>query len=171
LARYRIVPERSLFWAEARSSVHPIRVETNGFEGYLELELQDGGIKIDAPVSGHVELEVDRLKTGNGLYDRELERKLEARRYPRIKGEVLGVQPVDGGNCYRVSGQVSFHGATKPVEGEVTIRVADGGRVIEADGERAFDIRDYRLEPPKLLMLKVYPDVKVRGHVVAEREE
>ena len=68
-------------------------------------------------------------------------------------------------------GKLSFHGATKPVEGEVTLRVVDGGHAIEVVGERAFDIRDYDLEPPRLLMLKVYPDIKVRGHVVAEREE
>lgn len=170
MARYRIVPERSLLWAEARSSVHPIRVETDGFTGFLELELDGDQLKVDAPVSGQVELEVDQLRTGNGLYDRELERRLEARRYPVIRGAVLGVQAVDGGNRHRVLGELHFHGANKRVEGEVTIRASEGGRVIEAEGERTFDIRDYNLEPPKLLMLRVYPEIKVRGHIVAERE-
>jgi polyisoprenoid-binding protein YceI len=159
-----------MLWAEARSSVHPIRVETDGFAGFLELELEDDRIKVDAPVGGQIELEVDLLKTGNGLYDRELERRLQARRYPFIKGEVLGVQSVEGNGRYRVSGELSFHGARKRVEGEVTIRSAEGGRLIEVEGQRVFDIRDYNLEPPKLLMLRVHPDITVRGRIVAERE-
>lgn len=168
--RYRIVPERSRFVAEARSSVHPIRVDTDGFEGYVDLELDGDHVKVDAPVTGHVELPVEKLKTGNGLYDRELDRRLEGRRYPRIKGEVLGVQAVQPGNRYRVRGALSFHGKTNSVEGDVTIRVADGGRTLEIEGERTFDIRDYGLEPPKFLMLRVHPDIKVRGKVIAERE-
>ena len=168
VARYRIVPERSRFWAEATSSIHPIRVETTGFEGYLDCELEGSGLRLEAPVAGHVELEADLLKTGNGLYDRELERRLEVRRYPLIRGEVRGVRKLDG-NRYRVQGQLRFHGKTKNVEGEVTIRVVDE-RTIEAEGERAFDIRDYGLEPPRLLMLRVHPEVRVRGRVVAERE-
>lgn len=170
MPRYRIVPERSQFVAEARSSLHPIRVDTDGVEGYVDLELDGDGVKVDAPVSGHVELPLDKLKTGNGLYDRELERRLEARRYPRIKGEVLGIQAVQPGNRYRVRGELSFHGKRNTVEGDVTIRVADGGRTLEIDGERAFDIRDYGLEPPKFLMLRVFPDIKVRSKVIAERE-
>ena len=169
MSRYRIVPERSQFWAEARSSIHPIRVETTGFEGYLDVEVEGDRLKLDGPVSAHVELEVERLKTGNGLYDRELERRLEVRRYPRIKGDVREVHPLDGGNRYHVRGDLSFHGTTKSVEGDVTIRVVND-RTIEIEGEREFDMRDYGLDPPKLLMLRVHPEIKVRGRVVAERE-
>jgi polyisoprenoid-binding protein YceI len=165
------VPERSKFVAEARSTVHAIRVDTDGFKGYIDVVLDGDHIKVDAPVTGHVEFPVEKLKTGNGLYDRELERRLEVRRYPRIRGEVRGVQALRPGKRYRVRGELTFHGRTNTVEGDVTIRVVDGGRALEIEGERAFDIRDYGLEPPKLLMLRVHPDVMVRGEVIAEREE
>lgn len=168
MARYRIVPERSRLFAEARSSVHPIRVDTEGLEGYVELELDGERLKGHAPVRGRVEIAVEKLATGNGLYDRELERRLEARRYPRIRGEVLAAEA--SGKHYRVRGRLSFHGKTNAVEGDVTIRVAERGRTLEIEGERSFDIRDYGLEPPKLLLLRVYPDVRVRGKVIAERE-
>lgn len=169
MPRYRIVPERSEFWAEARSSVHPIRVETTGFEGYLDVEVEEGRLKLDAPVAAHVELEAERLKTGNGLYDRELERRLEVRRYPRIKGDVTEVRAVDSGDRYRVRGELTFHGATKSVEGDVTIRIV-ADHTLEVEGEREFDIREYGLDPPELLMLRVHPEIRVRGRVVAERE-
>jgi hypothetical protein len=34
-----------------------------------------------------------------------------------------------------------------------------------------FDMRDFQLDPPRLLMLKVHPQVRVRGRLVAVRED
>ena len=48
------------------------------------------------------------------------------------------------------------------------LRVVDE-RTLEIEGERVFDLRDYGLEPPRILMLKVYPEVRVRAQVIAER--
>jgi len=167
--RYRIVPERSRLWVEARSSLHPINVDTRGLEGFVEVETSgeaDGSAV--RPVAGRVEIDTDRLQTGNPLYDRELERRLEARKFSRVRGDVREVTPV-GGNRYRVRGDLSLHGVTRSVDGQVTLRVVDERRV-QVEGERVFDMRDFGLEPPRILMLRVHPDVKVRGRVVAERE-
>ena len=150
--RYRIVPERSRLWVEARSSLHPINVDTRGLEGFVEVETSgeaDGSAV--RPVAGRVEIDTDRLQTGNPLYDRELERRLEARKFSRVRGDL------------------SLHGVTRSVDGQVTLRVVDERRV-QVEGERVFDMRDFGLEPPRILMLRVHPDVKVRGRVVAERE-
>jgi polyisoprenoid-binding protein YceI len=68
-----------------------------------------------------------------------------------------------------VLGQLEFHGVARPVEGEVRLRVVDE-RTLEIEGERVFDLRDYGLEPPRILMLKVYPEVRVRAQVIAEQE-
>jgi len=170
MARYRIVPSRSRIEAEARSSVHPIHVETEGLEGYFEAEVS--GDRIDASVtpSGRVELDAERLKTGNGLYDRELERRLEMRKFPRIRGEVRGMREVDSGRRYLVRGDLTFHGVTHAVEGEVGLRSLDE-RTVEIEGHQVIDMRNFGLEPPRFLMLKVYPEIQVRGRVVARREE
>src|SRR5262245_38624959 len=169
MARYRIVPERSRIEAEARSSIHPIRIETEGLEGYFEAEVS--GDRIDASVtpSGRVELDAERLKTGNGLYDHELERRLEMRKFPRIRGEVRAMREIDAGR-WAVRGDLTFHGVTHAVEGEVRLRGLDA-RTLETHGEQVFDMRSFGLEPPRLLMLKVHPEVRVRGSVVARRED
>jgi polyisoprenoid-binding protein YceI len=168
VGRFRIVPERSRIWVDARSSLHPIRVETTGLRGHLDATVVDGALAAGSPTTGSVEIEADRMKTGNVLYDHELERRLEARKYPFIRGSVREVQPL-GGPRYRVLGQLEFHGVTRLVEGEVRLRVLDE-RTLEIEGERAFDLREYGLDPPRILMLKVYPDVRVRAQVVAEQE-
>ena len=168
MTRHRIVPERSRLWADARSSLHPIHLETAGLTGYLEVEVEGSRLKPDAAVSAQVELEAGRLRTGTELYDHELEHRLEIERYPRIQGTVHEVRSLDSGGRYLVRGELSFHGVTRRVSGEVTIRIADD-RTIEVEGEKEFDMRDYGLDPPRLLMLRVYPEIRVRARVVAER--
>jgi polyisoprenoid-binding protein YceI len=73
------------------------------------------------------------------------------------------------GGRYHVRGDLSLHGVTKPIEGDVTLRAIDD-ETVEVEGEKVIDLRDFGLQPPKILMLKVYPDVKVRAKVVATRE-
>lgn len=168
MARYEIIPERSPLAAEARSSVHPIRVEATGFQGYLDLELADGRLDLAAPVGGHVEFPADRVKTGNRLYDYELDRRLDVRRYPRMTGDVREIRPRVGGNGYRMRGDLTFHGVTRSVEGDLRVRPLDD-QTIEVEGELQLDMRDFGLEPPKLLMLRVHPDVRVRARAIAKR--
>ena len=169
MARYRVVPERSKIWADARSSLHPIKVETTGLEGFVEMTIVDGHIDTNAPVSGNVELDASLLKTGNGLYDRELASKLEIRKYPRVRGRIISVKALDSGTSYRVQGELSLHGQSSAVQGDVQMRMIDA-TTVEFQGEQTIDIRNFGLEPPKFLMLKVYPDVKLRGLVIAQPE-
>ena len=169
MARYRLVPERSKIWADARSSLHPISLETTGLEGFLEMTIVDGHLDTSAPVSGSVELDASLLKTGNGLYDRELASKLEIRKYPRVRGRIISVKALDSGTSYRVQGELSLHGQTSQVQGDVQMRMIDA-TTVEFQGEQTIDIRNFGLEPPKFLMLKVYPDVKLRGLVIAQPE-
>jgi polyisoprenoid-binding protein YceI len=169
MAGYTIVAARSTVWIEARSSVHPIHGEATGLTGHLRLDVKDGRLDLSAPTELHVELPVELLRSGNPLYDREMHRRIEARRYPAITGtarHVVALGPVDR---YGVRGDVSFHGVSRTVEGEVQLDAPDEATVI-ITGERVFDIREFDLEPPRLLMLKVYPDVRVRVRVIAERD-
>ena len=170
VSRYRIVPERSELKAEARSSLHPIHVRTNRLDGFMEATVADSGRAVEVASAGRLELEVEALKSGNFLYDREIERQLEVRKYPRIRGEVRSVEPTGTKGRYRVRGELTLHGVKRAVEGEVTIKVVDAS-TLEVAGEKVFDVRDFGLDPPRILMLKVYPDVRVRARVVARLED
>lgn len=170
MPRFRIVPERSRVWLEASSSVHPIHGEATGLSGSIDIQF-DGAAGLDLSSSPEikVELPVAQLKSGNRLEDAEMMRRIDARRYPTIRGVVKDMksQGVDG--RYAVTGDLSFHGVTQTVEGEITVsRPADGTLVIE--GEQQFDIRDFNVSPPKILILKVHPEVKVRIRVEAVGE-
>jgi polyisoprenoid-binding protein YceI len=166
---YRIAPERSQVWIEARSSLHPIHGEGRGLEGSIEAEVIDGRLDLNGVPKISLELPVESLKSGKSIEDAEMMRRIDARRYPTIRGEVVEIKESSTGR-YHVRGDLTFHGVTKTVEGEVSIVMPDGDGTIVFEGEQTFDIRDFGVTPPKILMLKVHPDVKVRVRVVAQQE-
>ena len=89
LTRYTLDSVRSCVWVSGRSSLHPINTETRGITGWFEAATRaDGSLDLDQPVSGELELAVERLTSGNRLYDRELRRRIDARRYPTIGGRL-----------------------------------------------------------------------------------
>jgi polyisoprenoid-binding protein YceI len=165
MSRFRVIPDRSKLWAEARSSIHPVKVETSGLSGDLEAEITDGMVELKAPFK--VEIDAERLRSGTGLIDGELQRRLETRKFPRVIGHVKEVSGAGPGRA-RLAGELSLHGATRKADVEVSVR-ALVERTLEIEGEKVIDMRDYDLTPPKFLMFKVHPDVKVRARIVAER--
>ena len=149
MVRYRIDPERSTVSIDARSSLHPIHSMTNGLDGYVDLELEpDGAVDLTAKPDAQLSLPVTRLSSGNRMEDRELQKRIDARRYPTINGVLEQMERGDSNGSYRVSGRWSPSGAwSRPHEDEMTIHVTDD-RTIELAGTSRFDIREFGMEPP-----------------------
>ena len=167
MARYLIDASKSRVSIEARSSLHPIHTETVGLEGWLDLDVRDGRIQVDG-ARGHVEFPVVKLKSGNAFEDKELQRRIDARRFPIISGELEFIRE-NGASGHLVGGALTFRGVTQRYEDHVTIGVQDDSTVTVV-GQSVFDIRDFKMDPPRLLMLKVHPEVTVRIDVVADRQ-
>ena len=64
-------------------------------------------------------------------------------------------------------GEVTFHGATRPIQGTVNVSLPSPGKLV-VSGEQVFDIRDFDIASPTVLMLRIYPDVLVQLQVEAE---
>lgn len=171
MTRYRIVPDRSRVWIDARSSLHPIHSTTDGLEGFVDLETH-GRDDLDLSVepAGKLSLRVDRLSSGNWLEDRELQRRIDAGRFPTIDGVLRQIEGAGDDGRYRVAGDVAFRGVVRRCEDEMTISVVDE-RTLRLEGRSTFDIRDFGMDPPRILMLRVYPEVEVRVDIVADRED
>jgi YceI-like protein len=169
VSTYRIVPDLSQVWIEAKSSLHPIHGEGKGLSGSIEAEVVDGRLNLNGTPQIQLEMPIEALKSGKGLEDAEMLRRVDARRYPTIRGVVTEVRESSPGH-YRMSGDLTFHGVTKSVEGLISLSQPDGDGTIVFEGEQIFDIRDFGVQPPKILMFKVHPDVTVRVRVVAQQE-
>jgi len=166
MTRYEIHPERSEVRIAARSSIHPIDALTHGLEGFFEAELAGELLDLSVPPKGRLELPVERLTSGNALYDREMKRRIDARRYRTITGELNDMRLADATGRYLVGGDVTLRGVTRHFEDEMSFSVLDEN-AISLEGSHVFDVRDFDMEPPKVMMLKVYPDVAVSVKIVA----
>jgi hypothetical protein len=169
VTRYRIVPDRSRVWIEARSNVHPINTEADGLEGWLDVDVTNGKLNVDQLLLGHLEFPVENLKSGNGFEDREMQRRIDARRYPTIAGDLRAMKQTNEPTTYIVGGDLTFRGVTRTYENEMTVEMPND-RTVTLTGTSTFDIRDFGMEPPRILLLKVQPDVDVRVEIFAEKE-
>lgn len=170
MPKYQILPDRSQVWIEARSSLHPVHGDAEGLEGEIDVAAADADGGSAGLSGGRVELDVGRLRSGNPAYDAQMARVIEARKYPKITGVALEVRPAGQADRFQIRGDLTFHGVTRTVNGEVTVQSADDQSVV-VEGEQVFDIRDFNVQPPKILMLRVHPDVRVRIRVEARRSE
>ncbi|HUC15799.1 MAG TPA: YceI family protein, partial [Acidimicrobiales bacterium] len=164
---YHLVPDRSVVLIEVRSTVGPLSFGAIGLTGSVRAAVVDGALCTDPPPSGTLEIDVSGLSSGNSLYDAELLRRIEARRFPSATVELRNCAPSAPGTRYRLEGELTFHGVTRPAQGTVNVEVLADGR-LAVTGEQVFDIRDFAIPSPTVLMFRIYPDVRVRLHAEAE---
>ncbi len=169
MTRYQAVPSRSKLSLDGRSSIHPIHTSASGLAGYFEAEVSaDGQVDLSQPAKGHLEIAVDKLKTGNELEDLEMRRRLDPQRYPLVTADIKEFKAAAAAGHYHIVGDLTLHGVTRQVEGEIVVKRLDD-RTISFVGEQAFDVRDFGLQPPQLFFLKVDPQVRATIEAIAER--
>lgn len=159
MSRYEIVGATSTAIVQARSSMGPVVFEATGLAGTVELTLVEGAIDLDQPVAATIEVPMRNLRSGNDLFDSELARRIEARVHP-LTTLSLGSIEAEAAGAYRLSGSMVFHGVERVLNGGVTIEHADDHRLV-VSGEKTLDIRDFQIPAPTMLMLKIYPEVRV----------
>jgi len=167
MTEFRLIGERSVVLIEARSNVGPIAFGANVVDGCVRLAVNGSGVEMTAAPTASLSIDLDTLSSGNALYDAELRRRVDARKHPRTFVELGDAVRIGASDRYQVSGEITFHGITKSVNGvlEVSLPEASLLRVI---GEQVVDIRDFDITPPSHLMLRIYPDVRVRLQLEAE---
>ena len=169
MARYVISPDRSHVWIEARSNVHPIHSSTNGLEGYVELTLDPGGAVDLTSRTGRNALVVGRqaeLRQADGGSRTPQADRLQA--LPHHRRGLTQIEPGEGQSTYRVTGNVTFRGVSLPHEDAWS----SVGRRPHDQPRRRFPlrIREFGMQPPKVLMLKVEPEVDIRVEIFAVKE-
>ena len=166
LRDFQLVPERSVVLIEVRSTVGPLSFGAVGVTGSVRAAVVDGAISVEQSPAGHLEVDLSRLSSGNGLYDAELRRRIDARRFPMATVDLRNCIASGPGALYRVEGELTFHGVSRPAQGTVNVTVDADERLV-ITGEQVFDIREFAIPSPTVLMLRIYPDVRVRIHAEA----
>ena len=113
---------------------------------------------------------MENLRSGNRFEDRELRKRIDARRFPTIRGVLTTMTETPTANTYRVTGDLEFRGVTQAIADDLTVELVDGDTdTIRLRGASTFDIRDFGMEPPRILVLRVEPTVNVDVDIVARR--
>ena len=168
LSSFELDPERSAVLIDVRSTVGPLSFGTLGVTGTIHAAFAAGLLRTDLPPSGRLTIDVSGLNSGNRLYDAELLRRIDARRFPTAFVELRQCAASGPGPRYRLAGELTFHGVTRLAEGTVTVEAISDRRLV-ITGEQVFDIRDFAIPSPTVLMLRIFPDVRVHLHAEAER--
>jgi len=152
-----------------RSTTHQTHARADRLTGTLVCEFDGRGQpRLDAPWSADLRLPVAAIKSGNPLQDRVMRGQVEAAKYPTIKVAVTSATAMRRVGQYRAVADITFHGKTRTIEGEV--QVSREGERLLIDGQQRFDMRDFDVEPPRLLILRVDPIVVVRVHITARAQ-
>lgn len=156
--RYEVHAARSTLLIEARSNVGAIAWECTDIQGTFVGEVADGAIvRAD---EGRFEVRLDGLRSGNQVYDSELRRRIDVRRFPSATVDLGAVSAVRDGR-YQATGNLELHGVRRSITGMVEVADRDDGRLV-VTGEQEIDLRDFEIPPPTMLMMKIYPEVLVR---------
>jgi polyisoprenoid-binding protein YceI len=167
MRHFRVAASRSAVIVRARSNVGPITFVTESVNGAFGLQVSDGALVFDENMTSRLEIPLGTLTSGNVLYDAEIMRRVDARRFPIATVELMASTRIGESDQYEVSGTVTFHGVTRNINGTVTANLSTPGTVI-VQGKQVIDIREFELGVPSTFMLKIYPDVEIEMHLEAE---
>ena len=164
--RFAIDTSASAVLVQARSNVGPVTFGSTSIRGVVEAAAGAGRLDLDPRPTAQLSLPVSSLVSGNALYDAELQKRLAARLHPQVAIELL--ETTGGGGDYAVSGTVTIHGVTATLHGSVRVTLPEPD-VLSITGEHVIDIREFDIEVPSVLMLRIYPDVTVGVQLLARR--
>lgn len=168
-ASFLVLPDRAAVVFVARSNAGPITFGATGIEGSIEAEVARGAVSVRVPPAARLRVPIDKLTSGNQLYDAELMRRVDARQFPQALVELQRVSPVGTTGRYHVEGELTFHGVTQAMEGTVSVAFPSPERMV-VEGEQVLDMRHFHITPPTVAMLRIYPDVRVQLHLEARIE-
>lgn len=168
MTRFRVDAATSTVLVAARSSIGPITFEAHEIDGWIDADVSGAGSELvlgDGHASAELQVQLASLRSGNDLYDSELRRRIDARRFPVCTLRLERGTTLDAGR-FSLAGTITFHGTTRPLTGTVEVEGIGEDR-IAVTGAKELDIRDFGLQAPTMLMTRIYPEVQVQLFIAA----
>jgi polyisoprenoid-binding protein YceI len=154
----------------ARSTIGRIDFATMAISGYLEAQPVEGEFQTEPRPHSELDLDLRLLTSGNPVYDAELARRMDLDEYPLATMVLADIKRLSASGRYSVHGDLTLHGVTRTLDGVVAVAFSEEG-TCSVSGEQVFDIRDFQIETPSLLMLRIFPDVRVTLTVTFRPDE
>jgi polyisoprenoid-binding protein YceI len=166
---FEVQPGRSAVLVKARSSVGPISFATSQVTGVISAEIDGNVIDLEAPITADLTVSLRELTSGNSLYDTELKRRIDARRFPEATLHLEQVERTAETTEFGLSGRIELHAVVRPLRGVVTVECLERDKMV-IRGQETLDVREFGLDVPTTLALKIYPEVSVEMHLEARAQ-
>jgi polyisoprenoid-binding protein YceI len=166
---FDVQPDRSAVLVKARSNVGPISFATSQVTGVITAEIDGKVIDLEAPITADLTVSLRELTSGNSFYDTELKRRMDARRYPEATLHLEQVERAAESKEFGLSGRIELHAVVRPLRGVVTVERLELDRMV-IRGQQTLDVREFGLDVPATLALKIYPEVSVEMHLEARAQ-
>jgi len=118
--------------------------------------------------SAYVEVPVASLKTGNGWRDDNMQGMLQADRYPMVRAVFAGTDPQALRAHLTLPFSLTIRDVTHPATAELRNWV-ESDKHLEFDAEFSVSLKEYGLEAPSALFVRVDDEVAVTVHVTLDR--
>jgi polyisoprenoid-binding protein YceI len=165
--RFRVNTATTTVKVGLRVNLHPSHIDANALSGTIDCEVDEQGKpRLAQPYSAVLTLPVEAIKSGNGMQDREMRRRFDVSRFPTITATVTHGETLEGEGRYRATAKLTMHGVTNEITGDVQLRV--DGTTMTIDGQQVINVKEFGIDPPRLIILKVEPEVDLQVHIVAE---
>jgi polyisoprenoid-binding protein YceI len=169
MPRFIVDTSRSTVDVGLRVNLHPSHISAHALKGHIDCELDaQNRPRLDAAYGAELILPVEAIKSGNGLQDLEMRRRFDAGSYPTITARVTKGKALGQDGHYRAVAQLTMHGQTREITAEVELHVDASTMTI--DGQQVINVKDFGIDPPRLIVLRMEPDVDVRVHIVAKQQ-
>lgn len=142
-----------------------VRYSASDLSGFVDAGFDRHLLATDRRAKLHVNVAVEQLRSGNPLYDREMWKLIDSRRFPTIVAELHRFEPGDAPGRYIAGSDITLAGRQRRYTGPLTFK--RGGDRFEVGGELRVDMRDFGLHPPRYPMFSVEPQVNVRWRLTA----
>jgi polyisoprenoid-binding protein YceI len=167
---FDVQPGRSAVLVKARSNVGPISFATSQVRGAISAQLDGNAVDLDGPITAELKVSLRELTSGNSLYDTELKRRIDVRRYPEATLHLEhAARSTDESSRFELSGRIELHAVVRPLHGIITVERLERDMMV-IRGQQTLDIREFELDMPTTLALKIFPEVSVEMHLEARAQ-
>jgi polyisoprenoid-binding protein YceI len=148
---YDAIPGESTLGYRLVHPMHKVHGVSKDFKCTVDLTADTVTSKI------HVVADVKTFDSGNSNRDSHAMEVIQARKYPRVEFASDSVRKE--GDKYRVAGNLTFHGVTRPVDFLVTPVITPGK--VEITGGFSVKLTDFKVDRPSLMFVPVEDNLTI----------
>ncbi len=146
-----------------------MRGSAKNVTGFVEAEFSSETLATEPAPKMHLEVPVEQFRSGNALQDHEMWKMIDSRRFPTIMADLRSLESAGAPGSFKAGGDITLAGRQRHYDG--TLTVTRDGDNLKVEGDLVVDIRDFGVHAPRILMLKVEPQVQVHLRLVAAAQK